>query len=68
MNELLDLGKIEKSLITEHFINEDINLENSGVISFSKPLVTRLVKESIEVFKNKGKALNIGNSLPLSKA
>jgi hypothetical protein len=45
-----------------------IDWENSGAISFTKAIVPRLVKESIEIFKHKGRALNNGNSFPLSKA
>ena len=68
--EALRLGQIEKSLITDHCINEGHNIdwENSGVISFTKPLVPRLVKQSIEIFNHKGRALNNGNSPVLSKA
>jgi hypothetical protein len=33
-----------------------------------KAMVPRLVKESIEIFKHKGRALNNSNSFPLSKA
>jgi hypothetical protein len=64
------LGQIEKSLIAEHSITEGhrIDWENSGAISFTKAMVPRLVKESIEIFKHKGRALNNGNSFPLSKA
>jgi predicted GIY-YIG superfamily endonuclease len=64
------LGQAEKSLIAEHSLKEGhkIEWEKSGAISFKKPKVPRLVKESMEIFKNKGKALNAGNAFTLSKA